>query len=326
MTTSRTATWPLLAALVSATLIPVAAGTQDDVLFVTGDKVGIGTATPATELHVATGDAPEIRLEQDGSGGQTPQTWDLAGDETGFFVRDLTGSTLPFLISAGGAPSSSLTIAADGDVGIGTSSPAAGAQVHIRQTDGTARLLVEEASGTLSNNRVLVEIVNNGRAQFRLRNTADPSGQSWFVSSETTGTFVFSRSGTGVAEVTVTPGGDLTVTGDLFSATCTAPGSPCAPDYVFDSDYALRPIDELAAFIAENKHLPSVPSAAEFEEKGRINLGQFQMTLLEKIEELTLYTLQQERTISRQERSLADLEARLSALESEGSERPAAAR
>ncbi len=46
----------------------------------TGD-VGLGTATPVVELHVVDGDSPTLRLEQDGSSGFTPQTWDVAGNE-----------------------------------------------------------------------------------------------------------------------------------------------------------------------------------------------------------------------------------------------------
>ena len=56
--------------------------------------------TPVVDLHVIDGNTPTVRLEQDGSSGFTPQTWDLAGNETNFFIRDATnGSTLPFRIT-----------------------------------------------------------------------------------------------------------------------------------------------------------------------------------------------------------------------------------
>ena len=61
-------------------------------------------------------DTPGVRLEQTGTGGYTPQTWDVAGNEANFFVRDLTGGgRLPFRIRPG-APTSSLDISATGDV------------------------------------------------------------------------------------------------------------------------------------------------------------------------------------------------------------------
>jgi hypothetical protein len=88
-------------------------------------RVGFGTSTPYVEAHIKDSDTPTVRLEQDGSGGWTPQTWDVAGNESNFFIRDVTnGSRLPFRIRPG-APSSSIFIDTDGDVGLGTSSPGA---------------------------------------------------------------------------------------------------------------------------------------------------------------------------------------------------------
>lgn len=86
-------------------------------------NVGVGTATPVLDVHVDTTDTPAFRLEQNNSGGFTAQTWDIAGNEANFFVRDVTsGSRLPFRIRPG-APTSSVDIAATGNVGIGTASP-----------------------------------------------------------------------------------------------------------------------------------------------------------------------------------------------------------
>jgi hypothetical protein len=88
-----------------------------------GGNVGIGTATPVLDVHANTTDTPAIRLEQNNSGGFTAQTWDIAGNEANFFVRDVTsGSRLPFRIRPG-APTSSVDIAASGNTGIGTASP-----------------------------------------------------------------------------------------------------------------------------------------------------------------------------------------------------------
>lgn len=77
-------------------------------------RIGLGTSTPVVEMHVKDGDTPTLRLEQDGSSGFGPQTWDVASNETNFFIRDATnGSKLPFRIRPG-APQSSLDIKADG--------------------------------------------------------------------------------------------------------------------------------------------------------------------------------------------------------------------
>ncbi len=86
-------------------------------------KVGLRTATPVLDLHINTGDTPAMRLEQNSGGGFTAQTWDVAGNEANFFIRDVTGgSRLPLRIRPG-APTSSIDIAADGKIGMGIASP-----------------------------------------------------------------------------------------------------------------------------------------------------------------------------------------------------------
>lgn len=67
-------------------------------------------------------------------------------------------------------------------------------------------------------------------------------------------------------------------------------------DFVFADDYQLRPLSEVEAFITENKHLPEIQSAQEMQENG-VSVSELQTQLLQKIEELTLYLIQQEQTI-----------------------------
>ena len=86
-------------------------------------RVGLRTSTPVLDLHTATSNTPGHRYEQTNAGGFTAQTWDVAGNEANFFVRDVTGgSRLPFRIRPG-APTSSIDISATGNVGVGTASP-----------------------------------------------------------------------------------------------------------------------------------------------------------------------------------------------------------
>jgi hypothetical protein len=71
-----------------------------------------------------------MRLEQNVGGGHVPQTWDIAGNDANFFIRDVTnGSRLPFRIVPG-APTSSIHVAASGDVGFGAA-PTTGQQVDV---------------------------------------------------------------------------------------------------------------------------------------------------------------------------------------------------
>ncbi len=69
------------------------------------------------------------------------------------------------------------------------------------------------------------------------------------------------------------------------------------PDYVFEKEYTLPSIESLQNYVQQNKHLPDVPSATEIEANG-LNLGELNKVLIKKIEELTLYLLQQEKRIN----------------------------
>jgi hypothetical protein len=70
-----------------------------------------------------------------------------------------------------------------------------------------------------------------------------------------------------------------------------------ASDYVFESDYNLRSLEEVDAFIQQNKHLPDIPSAEEFATNG-VGLGEMDDMLLRKVEELTLYVIELQRQIN----------------------------
>lgn len=68
------------------------------------------------------------------------------------------------------------------------------------------------------------------------------------------------------------------------------------PDYVFESDYKLMPLTEVRHFITANKHLPNMPTAETVANEG-MNLGELNKVVVEKLEELTLYILQQQAEI-----------------------------
>jgi hypothetical protein len=111
-------------------------------------RLGLRTATPVLDIHVATSNTPAMRLEQNNSGGFTAQTWDVAGNEANFFVRDVTGgSRLPFRIRPG-APTSSIDISAAGLVGIGTASPQTNLHVFASSTADAFVGLGENPSGS----------------------------------------------------------------------------------------------------------------------------------------------------------------------------------
>jgi len=206
--------------------VTVTAGAATNSIFVdsTG-RVGFRTSTPVLDLHVNTSNTPAMRLEQNNSGGFTAQTWDVAGNEANFFVRDVTGgSRLPFRIRPG-APTSSIDIAADGKVGIGTASPG-------RRLD----------------------ISNAGPSDIGIVNTSGTPVR-WFLQTDNdlNKTFKISREGGGGTVITVDKRQDAN------GATLKVDGSIQATNVIFSSSRELK--NELATVndIEVLKRVASLP-------------------------------------------------------------------
>jgi len=179
-----------------------------------GGRIGLGTATPVVQLHQVDGNTPTLRLQQDGSSGFTPQTWDVAGNETNFFVRDATnGSTLPLRIRPS-APSNSIYIDTDGDVGFGTASPDANLHVFTNSaitTDG--QLHIENTNGTAAD-RNMVRIENNGPPTMFFSNTNTTSG-NWTFTVNNSSQFQLNNATAAGVQMTLSSTGNMTISGAL---------------------------------------------------------------------------------------------------------------
>lgn len=97
---------------------------------------------------------------------------------------------------------------------------------------------------------------------------------------------------------TTNPDMKLTVNGKIHAEEVKIDLNIPAPDYVFKEDYNLRSLEDVEEYIRENSHLPEIPSAKEFEQNG-VMQAEMDMCLLKKIEELTLYTIQQQKEIEK---------------------------
>ena len=100
----------------------------------------------------------------------------------------------------------------------------------------------------------------------------------------------------------------LTVKGNIHAEEVKIDLNVPAPDYVFKDSYQLRSLEELENFIKDNSHLPEIPSAKDFKQNG-IMQAEMDINLLKKIEELTLYTIQQEKKIKAQAKKIENLES-----------------
>jgi hypothetical protein len=129
-------------------------------------NIGLGTGTPILDMHINNGNTPAIRLEQNSGAGFVAQTWDVAANETSFFIRDVTnGSRLPFRITPG-AGNSSIHIHADGDVGLGVGNGSQmAAALHLRRaasyTESLLRVDRPDDADPLTEERAL-ELDNAG--------------------------------------------------------------------------------------------------------------------------------------------------------------------
>lgn len=96
----------------------------------------------------------------------------------------------------------------------------------------------------------------------------------------------------------------LAVNGKILAKEIKIELSVPSSDYVFEPDYPLMPLGELEQFVASKKHLPEVPSAEEFSKNG-YSIGEMDDLLLRKIEELTLYIIQQQKEIDALKQQMA---------------------
>jgi hypothetical protein len=156
-----------------------------------------------------------------------------------------------------------------GNVGIGTSAPSA--QLH---TTGTVRFGGLTSDSTQS--RVIVSDANGN---------------------------LFYRSASSLALNDVM-NSDLAINGTLSAQKMKITQTGPWPDYVFSNQYKLPTLLQLEQYIKQNNHLPDVPSAAEVDKKG-IDVGNNQAILLKKVEELTLYAIEQEKKLQQQNEQMA---------------------
>ena len=212
-----------------------------------------------------------------------------------------------------------LTINENGKIGIGLSGlPQDRLEVHAT-TNRLAKFKTIN-SGYSAQVRILnaadnggvIEASTNGSLTFRRRLVTQLSGGGTSTLESFVMTINNSTGNVGIGTFDPTDllevsGGNIRVTGGSF---IDDGASLNVPDYVFEEDYSLMPLGELREYINREKHLPNVPSASEIKEGG-LNLSQFQLKLLEKIEELTLHTLAQQSQIESLRSDLREVQSKL---------------
>jgi hypothetical protein len=242
--------------------------------------VGIGTTSPQTKLDIngviqtynkdtPTASWDNLQIWSDGASSHIQSH----GDEDGLYIKSTSGNKIALLSR----------------VGVGT-------------PNATTPL---DVAGTIQ--------TRNGEANWdNLQMWSD--GVSSHIESQGDENGLILKSGTGnkillmsdVAIGTTQTDAKLTVKGKIHAEEVKVDLSVPAPDYVFEKAYDLKPLAEVETFITANKHLPEIPSAKAMEKEG-VNVGDMQMKLLRKIEELTLYLFEQKKEITALKQEVAAL-------------------
>lgn len=304
------------------------------------DNVGIGTSAATSKLTVQAGPNghPTPLKAISIVGPNTPTnvnsaqalSWDFKaagsaairsyrGNSWDTYMQFLTNSN----VSAANAPQVRMHISGDGNIGIGTENPMFKLDINgdakIKQS-----LFISGSSGgyTTGDNPVLYFGINSEFAKINL-----PFGDKMNFSSYHGYTFNTSNNGSiaipaltigitgNVGIGTIAPDEKLTVKGKIHTQEVRVDMSgPLVPDYVFANDYQLKSLQEVEAYIKQNSHLPEIPSAKEIEKKG-LMLAEMNMALLKKIEELTLYAIEQEKNTAKLIHLLEEQNKRLKILE-----------
>jgi hypothetical protein len=279
-------------------------------IYYNGGNVGIGTPTPQTwfsgKVVEICDDRPILKLTSNNalSTIQFTNKNINTGTRTGeFHLNYQYNSTNDNLssISFNSYPTQNiLNILANGNVGIGNAYPGERFEVNgnIRINDQNSyyganfRTSDYSIMSFVSRAWQSVQGINGKAFSFRTHNNAGSSEyEAMAIYYGESGKILMCHNGGNVGIGTDNPTQKLSVNGTIRCKEVLVEATPW-PDYVFAKGYKLRTLSELEAFIKANNHLPEMPTAADAEQNG-VKLSELNTKLLQKVEELTLYLIEQ---------------------------------
>ncbi len=238
-------------------------------------NVGIGTTSaPAEKLHVIGG----IRSYKNGDNAINPQLYlgNTNNDRAFSFQLNSNGSSLNLWTYAPYSWNNRFTFTTGGSLGIGTTDPQAYLHVKTPTSSGSG-LIIDHLYAGAYNFGALVNVNHDQTKALVVQRMSGPNS----------GTEVFKVWGNGTVNMKNVYAEAITVTPTSLSSW---------PDYVFKKEYKLMPLKELEEYINKNNHLPNVPSSEEISKNG-VNVYEMNKTLLEKVEEMSLYIIELKKEI-----------------------------
>jgi len=206
------------------------------------------------------------------------------------------------------------TFPASGNVGIGiTPSTEYPLQVY-KLTDGLSLINVQNSSVVSgSGSGIRFYTLNNGGGGSWWSNIAIKGDSKLHFNMELKEDAMIVDQQGNIGIGTTIPDQKLTVKGKIHAEEVIVDLNVPVADYVFKPTYKLMPLHEVEQFVKTNSHLPEIPSATEITKNG-LSMGEMQNKLLQKVEELTLYMIGQQKTIDRQQAQIKELNDKLSKL------------
>ena len=266
-------------------------------------NVGIGTTLPESKLNIYQKiDATNAWNTQIIVGGSSSVNND---NYLGIGVNQADGYGILDVVKAGVGPAGLSLQPTGGYVGIGTTIPESKLNIYQKTnaTNAWNTQIIVGGSSSVSNDNYLGIGVNQ-TAGYGLIDVVKAGVGPLNLNLQTTGGNV------GIG--TTTPGDyKLNVWGSIRAHEVVV--NTDGADFVFDSDYNLPDLKEIEEFIFENKHLPNLDSATEMKENG-MNVSEMQTDLLQKIEELTLYLIEQNKKNDLQSREIELLKQQVALL------------
>ncbi len=201
-----------------------------------------------------------------------------------------------------------LTLDNSGNVGIGTIAP--GLRAHILgpvgfpATSGTAQTGILRLQGT--GNSAVLDFGVNGGAGAALQVTSNGNLALTYP-------LLLNANGGNVGIGTTSPDQKLTVNGTIHSSEVIVDTNIPTPDYVFDKTYDLPTLTSVKNYIDKNHHLSEIPSAAEVAKNGQ-RVGEMNMLLLKKVEELTLYMIERDKQDEKKAAQLTEQQVQIDQL------------